>query len=351
MNLHKAKGLEAPVVFLADPLGGVRARADVRILRDGARAIGYLPITRPIGDWGRQLLGEPAGWADHEAAELAYVTAEEHRLLYVAATRARDLLVISRCGPAGGRAMRPWDPLTPYLEDAPVLAVRSPVAVPALEMGDLSLEARMAAQAARDEKQRQATAASWRVESVTGTAHRGARPGQPPETGRTREPDTGMAWGNLVHALLEHAVRGPRRDRAHLERLARWFTLVQPELHAVIPEALDTVERVMTSDLWQRAMAAEKRLVEVPFAVKVSGDDGLPRILHGVIDLAFRTADGWELVDYKTDQVDLATLVDLYGDQVRQYANHWRAITGTPVAYAGLYSVREGERTRNLMGG
>ena len=30
-----------------------------------------------------------------------------------------------------------------------------------------------------------------------------------------------------------------------------------------------------------------------------------PTILHGVIDLAFRTADGWPLIDYKTDQTDL----------------------------------------------
>jgi ATP-dependent exoDNAse (exonuclease V) beta subunit len=102
-------------------------------------------------------------------------------------------------------------------------------------------------------------------------------------------------------------------------------------------------------DLWRRAMAAEERLVEVPFAVKVPGGDGPPSILHGVIDLAFRTADGWELVDYKTDQVDVESLVGLYGDQVRQYAKHWAAVTGTPVKFAGLYSVRGGQCTRNLM--
>jgi ATP-dependent helicase/nuclease subunit A len=36
MNLHKAKGLEAPVVFLADPCGGPWRRVDVRVGRDGA---------------------------------------------------------------------------------------------------------------------------------------------------------------------------------------------------------------------------------------------------------------------------------------------------------------------------
>ena len=349
MNLHKAKGLEAPVAFLADPLGGVRPRADVRILREGGQARGYLRITRKIGEFGRRLLAEPAGWAEHEREELAYVEAEERRLLYVAATRAKDLLVISRCPKEGGRNPGAWGPLDPYLAGAPEFSIPADVPLPAGPAVHVTPELREAARAVREKRRRAACQPSWQVKSVTGTAHRGARPGQPPEPGRTREPDTGMAWGNLIHALLEQAIRGPRRDRTHLERLARWLTMEQPELRAVIPDALEVVERVMASDLWQRAMAAEERLVEVPFAVNVPGNGGPPIILHGVIDLAFRTADGWELVDYKTDQVDMATLVDLYGDQVRQYAKHWAAVTGAPVKFAGLYSVRGGQSTRNLM--
>jgi ATP-dependent helicase/nuclease subunit A len=148
-----------------------------------------------------------------------------------------------------------------------------------------------------------------------------------------------MAWGRLVHALLEHAGHGPRRDRAHLERVARWLTVDDAELRRVVPDALDTVERVMASDLWQRALAAEELHAEVPFAVRLEGDAGTPRILHGVIDLAFRTSAGWELVDYKTDQADVATLAARYGDQVRHYAVRWAALTGEPVVYAGLYAV------------
>ena len=193
-------------------------------------------------------------------------------------------------------------------------------------------------------------APSWRVESVTGTAHRAGPAGEPLQAGRTREPDTGMAWGRLVHALLEHAGRGPRRDRAHLERVARWLTVEDAELRRVIPEALDTVERVMGSDLWQRALAAEELLVEVPFAVRLEGDDGTPRVLHGVIDLAFLGPDGWELVDYKTDQADVATLAARYGEQVRQYATQWTAATAVDVSYAGLFAVRQNGLSENLRG-
>lgn len=217
-----------------------------------------------------------------------------------------------------------------------------------MQLPDLGADARAAADAARQERRQGVLQHSWQVESVTATSHRGAPPGHPPQEGRTREPDTGMAWGTLVHALLEHAMRGPHRARPHLERLATWLTMGNPELRRVVPEALDTVERVMASDFWQRALAAEERLVEVPFAVTVTAEGAPPRILHGIIDLALRFPAGWELIDYKTDQLPLEALVERYGSQVRQYAQHWAALTGWAVTYAGLYAIRDGQLTESI---
>jgi ATP-dependent helicase/nuclease subunit A len=344
MNLHKAKGLEAPVVMLVDPVHGLREQVDVRIVREGGTPRGYLRITRGRG-WGGEVVAEPDGWADHEAAELAYVQAERARLLYVAGTRARDLLVVSQW--AGTRGRGPWDAFTRFLADAPELRVPDVAAPPAARVR-VSAETRAAAAADRAACLAAARTPSWRVESVTGTSHRAAPVGRPVQAGKVREPDTGMAWGTLVHALLEAAGRGPRRDRAHLERLARWLTVDRAELRRVLPEALDTVERVLASDLWERARAADELDAEVPFAVRVPAAAGPPTVMHGVIDLAFRTPAGWSLIDYKTDQADLATLTALYGDQVRQYATHWAALTGIPVAHAGLFAVREDRESNDL---
>src|SRR5882724_983818 len=257
MNLHKAKGLEAPVVFLADPVRGWIGSIDVRVVRDGLSALGYFELSRPKGDYGRTVLGRPAGWQEHQEQERAYLEAEQRRLLYVAATRARDLLVVSRPANAGGRG-RPWQMLEPFLVKAPALAV-PPVAVPpAPTLPDLSAGARLAAEAAREVRLEGLRAPSWQVESVTGTAHRAGPYGRPLQEGKTREPDTGMAWGSLIHFLLEHAMRGPQPDRAHLERMATWFAFDKMELRRVIPEALDTVERVMAAEFWQQAQASEE---------------------------------------------------------------------------------------------
>ena len=96
MNLHKAKGLEADVVFLADPCGGLSPRVDVHIERQGLKAQGWFKVVKSPSRYGAPVLGEHRDWATHEAAELPYLEAEEDRLLYVAATRAREMLVVSR---------------------------------------------------------------------------------------------------------------------------------------------------------------------------------------------------------------------------------------------------------------
>ena len=182
------------------------------------------------------------------------------------------------------------------------------------------------------------------------TAHKSGPVGRPLQASRTREPDTGMAWGTLVHGLLEHAMRGPHRDRAHLERLANWLTFGNAELRRVVPEALQTVERVMASEFWQQAMAAEERQVEVPFAVTVAGSTP-PTILYGVVDLAYRAPDGWHLIDYKTDQADMNALRERYAGQLRQYSTQWSALTDQPIGHVAIYRIRGDELSADLRSG
>ena len=338
MNLHKAKGLEAPVVFLADPCGGWTKEPDIRIVRDGDRALGYMPIARGWG-WSSQLIGLPAGWDDHAATEAVFLEKEEDRLRYVAATRAQELLVISRWNKAGG-GNRPWSVFNSYLADAPELEILTAVDGKATTgIGTMPSQAALTAHR-KSKAAWLATASkpSWTTESVTGGQAHGI-PVQEDDPARLlRGPATGTEWGELVHKLLEVALRRGKFEREYLERVARWFTFGKPDLETVVSEALDTVQKVAQSELWKVANDSPERLVEVPFATR--DDDS--RILHGVIDLVFNTDDGWTVVDHKTDQLSAggaAQLAERYSDQLRTYKASWNALTSQPVT-ANVHAVR-----------
>lgn len=87
MTVHRAKGLEFPVVILCDMTANLA----------GANASRYLDANR------RLCVARLAGWSpvellEHQETELRRDRAEGIRVAYVAATRARDLLVVPAIG-------------------------------------------------------------------------------------------------------------------------------------------------------------------------------------------------------------------------------------------------------------
>jgi ATP-dependent helicase/nuclease subunit A len=121
MNLHKAKGLEARVVILAD--SGDRPRKSdpqLHVSRTEQGGRGYLQISRQLGPYTSEPLAEPPDWESHHAEESRFEEGERQRQLYVAATRAQELLIacVRTDGDKEVNHSSPWGGLLPYLKDA-----------------------------------------------------------------------------------------------------------------------------------------------------------------------------------------------------------------------------------------
>ena len=345
MNLHKAKGLEAAVVFLADPNGGFPLRVDDHIERNGPKAYGWFKLVQrsEASPWNGKLLGEHADWPAHESAELPYRQAEEDRLLYVAATRAREMLVVSRW--TGNQTLKAWGVLNDFLGSAKKLPVPPSAIAAVVKPLDTSTNCQAEWNAnliAAHDRVRQG---SWSITSVTAEARHIARmtraadatADDPTKVVGTDTPahraDAGMAWGTLIHGLLEHAMRFPAATREDLRRLAMWLTMEEPQLRVVIEEAIDTVQQVAKADFWADATKSEHG-VEVPFITA----DASRQLLAGAIDLIFKPGIEWAVVDYKTD-TDVASSADRYRRQLFQYEQALRAC-GLSTRPATIQSVR-----------
>ncbi len=129
-----------------------------------------------------------------------------------------------------------------------------------------------------------------------------------------------------------------------LEQAARSILAQQGLEMERLPSCIETVQRVMSSELWRRAQRSPRVMVETPFQMLVAdsadGSVERPLILKGVIDLVFQEDDGWVLVDYKTDRIpegSLEALVEKYRNQVLAYAKAWVGITAQEVKEKGLY--------------
>lgn len=339
MNLHKAKGLEAAVVFLADPTGDQVHPVLAHIDRTGEVPAGYLAVYGlKHNKWADPpLLAHPPGWSQLAAEEQRYLDAENDRLLYVAATRAGSQLVISR-RPNGKN--NPWQFFEPYLDQCPT-SESAEADVPHLPDFSTVAESEFAdaARACQQRWQRALGATYDTVAAKTLALPSGLKPHGVGEHG--------TEWGSVIHALLEAAMARPHAD---LKRLAL-AALQDQELDAGLADtALEAVAAVTQSAIWPRALASQHCLVEVPFSTLLpsSADPG-PTIVRGVIDLAFLEPPGWVIVDYKTEHISatqIPALANYYRHQLTTYAETWQRIVGQNVHETGLFFTHLGQYVR-----
>ena len=384
MTVHAAKGLEAPVVVLANPTAKRTRDRPSRFVDGQARL------------WAMPLAGcQPAELTANADAVLREDAAEEDRVLYVAATRARDLLVVPAhadfpqtdawVAPLA-KVLRPGEHAEPgpvpgvevaagrdlVLRRAPELSgrlrgVRSgrhrteAGEVDWWDLAGLPAPLRPGGGGFRDwdplvpgtpaENEARRAFEAWRQRraALRERASRSTVPAEPAREAAARRPTDGgrvavqttgvlrpsgprgARFGTLVHAVLAEAplvADGPA-DREAVARLvrARGRVLGAPEseLEAATVAVLAALE---CGVLRQAARSPDVRR-EVPLHLELP--DGTRA--EGSADLAYLDEDdfgesAWVVVDYKTDLEEGAK--DEYVAQIALYADAVSVATGLP---------------------
>lgn len=356
MNLHKAKGLEASVVFLAHPYKKVNISPSQHIQRVGQEPTGYFLVAKQEY-FSTKVLGQPLAWTRYEGEEQGYCDAEEIRLLYVAATRAKNLLIISQALSDKEGKHNPWGILVSESVADEVLELPEEILTEGTPSKEQLLTGSAELQAAR------LTMCAW--------LEKGAQPSYlttvPTELKTAAKPKVtrasggGTAWGNVIHRVLEEVVKGT----ADTEAIAMLALVENGEPVERKSEVLAEIEKFQQTDIWRRIQAAEQALTEVPFALQVGPgeamyseisralnleNNSLPIILNGTIDLAIKETDGWTIVDYKSDRVttaaEIGELASYYAPQVKIYCQVWETITGNKAREGLIYFLYPGENRR-----
>lgn len=361
-TIHGAKGLEFPVVFLAKLAAGAWSERDLKVVDREANRLEF-----QVGKEGNRF--STPRFDEARETEGAYEDAENRRILYVGATRARDYLVVPVYAPTAspgrhgylgalpspgavlGTAARPTFGGARVILDNEVPGRKRPPAEPPNLLPDLVTrwEERMAGVRTQavagpkyvvpsrlgDDEVKEPRETEPRDRSEDEVA-----PDVLSDTQRAIGFADGAAGvlfvgsssarqrGGLVHEVFY------RCDLGDPDSASLWARRICRERGAegLTAEVARHARAVLESPFMRRVLAARRVLREVP----VAWLDG-ETFVEGFADLAFEEADGWVVVDYKTDRVngEVAQLGIHYERQVEAYRDALSA-SGIKVKDAGL---------------
>ena len=392
ISIHHSKGLEYPIVFLADTAHKInRQDRNSDVLIHPSLGIGGRVIDSSRG------ISYPTIALRAISAKLTQESlSEEMRVLYVAMTRPKDRLIITATGKTPEKSLDAlrddltapiapqlleksaslsrWIALAALLPDSPIkmriipasgesASETAPPEIKPAEPGESAalsealtweypyrwaeeLPSKITASAL------EGTDADPDAQSIAPEAQR-RRLFRRPVFGAKDAPLTGTARGIAVHTVLQFidysCVSTPEQVRGEIERLKNAEHITPAQAAAVEPKAIC---KLFASPVGQRILHADEVWRELRFSLLTGAETvfdapaGEEVLLQGVADCCIREGDALTVVDYKTDYVTAETLAaraSEYAPQVRAYAAALTRLLGKPVREGVLFFLRTGE--------
>lgn len=393
MTVHRSKGLEFPVVFVADTDHKFNQSDAIRpVLTHSRLGVGVM-LRAPRA--AKRFKTLP--YAALAQAIRTETLSEEMRVLYVALTRAQDALIITvplkntasslktpavcaaaeATGPEAMRSMGSWagwiltatmlhpdsDVLWNYTSFLPhhrptkvALGIRllplpeqteQPPAPPA-PAADPAAVARLRASFAWQSPRAALEKIPAKV-SVSAVVH-AARPVALERPAFLQKSGmTGAERGTAIHAFMQSVpFDGPAPDLTAEVRRQTELQLLDPALADKLD--LDAVRPFFESAVWRRIRLAKQILREEPFITALPAAEITPAagqgsaaaaevLVQGIADLVLVFDEHAEILDYKTDRSrDAQFYVDEYAAQLRLYRRAFAQRLSVPVTKLTIYS-------------
>ena len=295
MTVHAAKGLEAPIVFLADACSVGYTRHTERLIDLGDREAGS-----PLFAWAARK-GDDSARLGEASAHMSEAAAGEHRrVLYVAMTRAAQRLIVVGHHGVNGPADDNWrgliqSGLGELLQEAPAAwDARDTIGRFGAPPGDEARDEAPPPPPAWEEPDWLRRHAASEALPATLSPSRAAAPTRRADAGgRTRR-----RIGVLAHALLQRLPDlAPERRRAFAESFvaAHDGALAKAECGALVDAALAALALPALAPLFAETSRAE---VSIVGAAPLANGAALPFV--GRIDRLAVAADAVYVADFKS---------------------------------------------------
>ena len=290
------------------------------------------------------------GFEDEKNAEKDALKAETVRKIYVAATRARNALIVSSFG-----SRSRWKDFTPlsypnileFIKDSPATIISN---TGSAEPDELYAEAENGCVFNNRDSERMTfdivTPSKLTIVSKVSEE----RDVLIPDEDESELRRFASVIGTMVHKLMEMLVssRGKKDPEEAVQEIISEFRTASMKPYAEkISEALSGVAKTvmhggydqtngLPKDIFKALLDADEVFCEVPFCYKEDTPDGIV-IWNGIMDVVYCSGGQWHIVDYKTNAEgnDLDTK---YQNQLAAYVKAFKATTGND-ADAGTYHI------------
>lgn len=349
-NLHKVKGLEAPIVILGDPTA-LNRKPEIRVAyNDTEPKCHIFEISQNLNTYLAF-----SGFDAEKEAEQACLDGERCRLLYVAATRARRVLLVANETKSDGTASDSnlWKFFVDRAE------------------GDFFASLPVGKEKTTPQKQELRAEALYKKGEEENLLHQSnsfkasyeiRRPSQIKLKGKSASEDNfedeastevrsstlrqnAALIGTMVHSLMEAMVssRAQADVSTLIEEIVGEYDANTGDYRMLLTSVANTIltggydqKTDVPKDILQTLLSADEVYCEMPFCRNIT-ENGKTILWHGIMDVVYRIGDSWYIIDYKTNADDVG-LDEKYEEQLTAYCEAFFALTGN-TAQAMIYHI------------